>query len=737
MAADRKDRRGSLARWPWVTVAVVALLGGGSVWMQSSSKQAIAHFDERRAEVRQYFDEHLYLTADTQIARLLESRQLKRQATFLEEHEDSGLWLLSKSRTAYEQSRLEDLSSEALVARASLPPSVYGVASTSDPPTHWLIHAAAHETYTALCLTLIVLLAAGLALENAWGHGLFAFFCLASTAGLALVRVTTAPLGELPWAGSSGLAAALLGAYMALTIRGNAGYYGGLFSGWLLMPLWGALLFGLIHPLWEPGFDRSLYVLHAAGLGAGFAAATLVSALGLERRGDGSRQTKASEVSRVIGKARRAKNSGQEAHAFALLRAEAERTPGDAALVPALWELAKDLGEEIAAAPAVMALALRALRENRNADAAKLWLDLILAGVSPSAEPLTLVRMGEALLDEGHPLEAVAVMRRATELDEPIVSALALRIVKVARDLDPDLTRASAELALADPRLPPKRREELTTLISAAASALGAQASEEAGAASDPSQARAEACPPARNESVDLGGLDPDAISEDELTEFFGADEEQDAGVDAEEVARWNEPGFVEGLDADSTDANFRDDSTDTLAMALGPDAIEDPLDETESMHGVDTAVEFGSPPDCGLKVVNVIPVAFEDRGLVLDVEGQGKTSLSYDRIEAVAAGAIEGISQNAVIVVDLVLNWTFLGGDDMRILRVRCDSFDPRRVVSAETPLDALKLMLDMLISRTGATPLPDPQGARGNPFARFANLSSYEAHVLKGDPS
>jgi hypothetical protein len=56
---------------------------------------------------------------------------------------------------------------------------------------------------------------------------------------------------------------------------------------------------------------------------------------------------------------------------------------------------------------------------------------------------------------------------------------------------------------------------------------------------------------------------------------------------------------------------------------------------------------------------------------------------------------------------------------------------------VSAETPLDALKLMLDMLISRTGATPLPDPQGARGNPFARFANLSGYESQVLKGDPS
>ena len=114
-----------------------------------------------------------------------------------------------------------------------------------------------------------------------------------------------APAAALPWAGSSGLAAALLGAYLALTIRGSASYYGGLLSGWLLLPLWAASQYALLDQAWDPHFDGSLPVIHAIAAGIGFAMATLVSALRLERRADGSRVKKASPTRRVIGKAHR------------------------------------------------------------------------------------------------------------------------------------------------------------------------------------------------------------------------------------------------------------------------------------------------------------------------------------------------------------------------------------------------------------------------------------------------
>ena len=102
------------------------------------------------------------------------------------------------------------------------------------------------------------------------------------------------------------------------------------------------------------------------------------------------------------------------------------------------------------------------------------------------------------------------------------------------------------------------------------------------------------------------------------------------------------------------------------------------------------------------MKIVNVIPVAAEDSGLVLEVEGQGKTCLPWGRVEAIAVGAIEGISEKTVIVVDLVLNWMSFAGEEMRVLRVRCDAFDPRWVVPADSPLESLHGLLALMLSRT-----------------------------------
>ena len=206
--------------------------------------------------------------------------------------------------------------------------------------------------------------------------------------------------------------------------------------------------------------------------------------------------------------------------------------------------------------------------------------------------------------------------------------------------------------------------------------------------------------------------------------------------ADADEIAGWNDPGLVDGLGDDSAAEAREDDSTDTLALALSPDEIADSPGGADAQREIDTAVQYPTPPACRLRVVNVIPVAFEDRGLVLDVEGQGKTCLSYHRIEALAVGAIEGLSEKPVVVIDLVLNWTSFAGDDMHVLRVRCDLFDPRQVVSAASPLEALQALLDTLLSHADATPLPDLQSARGEPFARFASLPAYEASALKADP-
>ena len=760
MAGETRKTGRGLGGWPWITLIVAALLGGGAAWMYSGSVREVAHFEERRAEVRQYFDEHLYLTLDREVGSLLESAQFDRRRIHLKEWsdaEDSGASAaspVSESRRRYEEAQLTLLVNEASEARRGLPTGRYGVTSTSDAPSRFLLHAAAHETGVALCITLMILLLAGMALENAWGHVIFAIFCAASTAGVAWLRASTAGPVDLPWAGSGGLAAALIGGYMALTLRGHASYYGGMLSGWLLLPLWAGAQYALIHHAWEPGFDHSLFFVHGAGAAAGFAFATLVSAFGLERRADGSVQHKPSSTAQTIGRARRARNNGQAGEAFELLRVASERSPGDPELVSTLWGLAKELGQESIAAPAVMEVARRALRENRPGDAVNLWMDLVAAGCCDSAQPLLLVRIGEVLLDEGHPNEALDAMRRAAEAEGLVPADLALRIVKVARDLDPDLTRVSAKLALADPSLPKKKRAEMNALATAAASAMArphsADHTEHGEPAADarppapastptPVQPIATPSAPIDTSAPEVEALDPGALSEDALT----ADVEDARIADAAEIERWNDPGLLEDLSAEVGDADFDEDPTDTLALDLlphefheGVDASPD-LDATQDdpLEPVDTAVQFDGRR-VRLRVVSVVPVAFEDRGVVLEVVGQGKTTLGYRRIEAVSVGAVEGISAKPVIVVDLVLNWRSFEGEELRVLRIRCDSFDPRSIVEAASPLESLMALLEELLTRSGAAPLPDVQAARGKAFARFASLAAYEADVLGATP-
>ena len=67
-------------------------------------------------------------------------------------------------------------------------------------------------------------------------------------------------------------------------------------------------------------------------------------------------------------------------------------------------------------------------------------------------------------------------------------------------------------------------------------------------------------------------------------------------------------------------------------------------------------------------------------------------------------------------------------------VVNIRSDGFDPRSIVPDEgSALESLRAMLDQLLSRSGATPLPDRSGALGDPFATFENIESYNRSVLK----
>ena len=133
------------------------------------------------------------------------------------------------------------------------------------------------------------------------------------------------------------------------------------------------------------------------------------------------------------------------------------------------------------------------------------------------------------------------------------------------------------------------------------------------------------------------------------------------------------------------------------------------------------------------LDAVDALPLELDDEGIHFATASGQKRLMRYDRIQAVSVAAIQGLSDKPVLIVDLVLDWKASAGDRLRVIRMRADRFDPRRVVPGiESPLEALRQMIATVLGRSKGVPLPDPDAARGMPFASFPELALYQRLVL-----
>jgi hypothetical protein len=133
------------------------------------------------------------------------------------------------------------------------------------------------------------------------------------------------------------------------------------------------------------------------------------------------------------------------------------------------------------------------------------------------------------------------------------------------------------------------------------------------------------------------------------------------------------------------------------------------------------------------LRVVPARPLEIDNDGLVVEVEGGKKRRVDFAKLDAISVVAVHGLGRKPVILMDLLLNWSTRGDDELKLVRLRADHFDPRSLVSgSDTPLEALRLFADYLLGTAQAIPLPDLQAARGRPFAVLESLEAYHRDVL-----
>jgi hypothetical protein len=136
------------------------------------------------------------------------------------------------------------------------------------------------------------------------------------------------------------------------------------------------------------------------------------------------------------------------------------------------------------------------------------------------------------------------------------------------------------------------------------------------------------------------------------------------------------------------------------------------------------------------VKVVEVVPQRIGEDGLELRRLTGGSGRVAYTKIQALAVAAVTGIADKPVLVVDLVMNWNDVAAEQVQVIRFRSDRFDVRTLMpQASSPVEAFRAVLEQLLARTGAAPLPDRGSLRGRPFSTHASLADYEQVVLQVD--
>jgi hypothetical protein len=166
-------------------------------------------------------------------------------------------------------------------------------------------------------------------------------------------------------------------------------------------------------------------------------------------------------------------------------------------------------------------------------------------------------------------------------------------------------------------------------------------------------------------------------------------------------------------------------------AAPVAPPAPDEPAPPAP-VFGDDGVVElarFGRA-----KLTTARPVRLDDEGIHLALEGDRSARVAWSRIQAVSVAIVADLSTKPVLVIDLLANWNASEAEELKGVRLRSDTFDPRPLLGSDgDPRRAFGALAGRILQATRAQPLPGPEQALGNPFARFDTLADYERSVLE----
>ncbi|MEZ4331874.1 MAG: rhomboid family intramembrane serine protease [Myxococcota bacterium] len=422
-------------------------------------------YDEAIEDARTLLIRNPRLPVDAEGERLLDPAWMAELRANAEETQ-AGLEVELPTRmVARLQAQLDaDLAQAYEARRLAEPTWRLGVLDGDTPTRNYWAHAFIQDGWAGVGLLLVVLLFVGAPLERSWGSLLYAAFVMVaipiSAQGYRLLDASSG----LPWSGSSGLAAALIGAYF---IRSLGGQF--MVPGLVVLPVWLGIEAFVVRGFWLDDLSTVPWATLCGAIGVGAGWSATLRLIGVESKLDAASAKRVkSGPNPVVVRAARLRSDGDPHQAFDLMQAAWREHRGDAEIAEVFYSVAVELGQPEAAAEAILPVLRGALKQGQIDRALSLWLPLATRRCEVRLEPTASVRLGEALLDAGHVDEALFSLSSA--LDAGASTAHAVRILNVARDLDPGLTRRAALIALNDRDLDESTRTRLAPLAKSAES---------------------------------------------------------------------------------------------------------------------------------------------------------------------------------------------------------------------------------------------------------------------------
>jgi membrane associated rhomboid family serine protease len=632
----------------------------------------------------------------------------------------------------------------ALLTSARGPESVLaplGLVPTDWTPLAAIAHPLVHANWVHLLGSLLLLALLGPALEARLGPGRTALLVALAGPLTGAFYAFMTPASSLALVGPSGLLAALLGACLAPSVSQPVRLIayrpgrGAWVAHWLEVPAYA------LPPVWlgcevlVSGLgDFSSATKGVSGwgpvaglaIGAGFVLALripgAVDFLSEQRSG------KAIAIHPAIEEALTAREQGHHEHALAVLAEAARRHPEERDLICSWWEMASLVGRPSEAAAAFLSVVRRELAEGDGESAAWHWCELSQRVVELRAEPRFLIQLAPHLAAIGEKREAARALRMvmASEAGE-LTSGIALRVVELARELHAPTALLAARRVLATEGLDETKRAKLAGLVVE----LGKRAAREPQL--DLDAAPGAEAPPDRSIAIgpDDLGIGPLPRAAESAPGAAAAPGPLELSADGSLVSGEFDGDLSAGdLVERELSPEERQGTSATSAGSAASAAQERPADPIDAIA---LATAAHTPRFHEAKVIDAVPVSIGDTRIELAQLGGRRGHIDLARVQAIAVGAVNGIAEKPVLVIDLLANWNEVDGAPLRSLRIRSDTCDALSLVpSASRPAEAFRSVLELLLDRSQAVPLPDPEGARGRPFRFFGSLTAYEREVL-----